>query len=266
MLRQVSFNDSLAVVLAGGFGRRLKISHPKMPKQFLNLTNRSKSILQETIERIIFLGFKNILVIGNILHQDLLNKQIGHYVGVKFFLETVSCNTGVASCVGFKYAKENNFNDVYIFPSDHYIDNLNSFRDALRMAKKKKNFVIFGVTPFQINTQYGYILHKNGVFFIEKPHTDLAKQLIRQGALWNSGIVYSNVEFANEYLLKHNPEMYNTESCYQSLSGLSFDDAVLSKTTCIEMVVLKEVSWYDMGSDESRLIVRRLKTIRSQLL
>jgi len=92
---------------------------------------------------------------------------------------------------------------MIVLPSDHYIENEKEFKETVlqgvEIANKKRGLVTIGVLPTRPETGYGYIEmgdRVNGDMptfkverFLEKPNTEVAKDLLLKGNfLWNSGM------------------------------------------------------------------------------
>ena len=134
------------------------------------------------------------------------------------------------------------------------------------------NIFVFGIKPKTPNSDYGYLLNKkinkniNKVIkFIEKPNRTLATRLIKQKALWNSGIV-----LARKDSIINNSKLYQNSLFLHCLSSLtkssqnkniielnkkffdkiipiSFDYAILEKVKEINSIKLN-ITWSDLGS------------------
>jgi len=92
---------------------------------------------------------------------------------------------------------------MIVLPSDHYIENEKEFKETVlqgvEIANKKRGLVTIGVQPTRPETGYGYIEMGDRVYgdmptfrverFLEKPNTEVAKDLLLKGNfLWNSGM------------------------------------------------------------------------------
>jgi mannose-1-phosphate guanylyltransferase len=88
---------------------------------------------------------------------------------------------------------------VCVLPSDHYVENEETLAGALRAAVRvvegqPDQVVLLGVTPEEVDTEYGWILPGPGRSgwtqpvqrFHEKPAAADAAELLLRGALWNS--------------------------------------------------------------------------------
>src|SRR4051794_14594194 len=93
---------------------------------------------------------------------------------------------------------------LVLAPSDQYIDDVDSLRNALTLADKvaisENAFVTLGVSPDKPEIGYGYLRTKidakfnSSVFqvetFIEKPDIKTAERLVNEkNVFWNSGIL-----------------------------------------------------------------------------
>ena len=89
-----------------------------------------------------------------------------------------------------------------VFPSDHYVANVEEFRNILNkaivLAQETNKLITIGIKPTFPSTGYGYInfdlqSNNNGAYdvleFIEKPDFERAKEYLKsKNYLWNSGI------------------------------------------------------------------------------
>ncbi|HEX3002266.1 MAG TPA: sugar phosphate nucleotidyltransferase, partial [Methanoregula sp.] len=99
-----------------------------------------------------------------------------------------------------------------VFPSDHILADaaLDQIRAAMPVAKKY--LVTFGVKPTSPHTGYGYIrpgkkLSVGNVVdqFKEKPDEKTAKEYVKKGYLWNSGIFLLSTDCFFAELKKYQP-------------------------------------------------------------
>lgn len=267
-------------LLAGGFGTRLwPISRKSLPKQFLCLLNKNKSIFRETLERISSIS-KNISIIGNRIHKDIINKEsdfLSNSHNLSFLFEPENKNTMPSCIISCLFAIKKITEDaiVIILPCDSFIENLDLFKDSLetgyKIAKEKNLFVTLGVNPSFPSTEYGYIggdnLLEENVFlverFIEKPNKESAIEYIKSGFLWNSGIFILPAKKFIEESFKINPKMvdlckksienYNSneiflnDQYFQEIESKSIDYGFMEKTKNLAMVK-SFFTWNDLGN------------------
>ena len=124
----------IPVILCGGKGARLwPLSRQSYPKQFLDLYgNNSKSLLQQTQERINFLSdISNPIIICNEEHRFLVAEQMRNIdISPKaIILETEGKNTAPAVALAAFKALEEDSEDslLLILSADHIIKDLNLF-------------------------------------------------------------------------------------------------------------------------------------------
>ena len=114
------------VILSGGSGTRLwPLSRACFPKQYLNLSHKSKnSLLQNTILRLS--GLKNLqqpIIICNEEHRFIVLDQLhGAHNVESIILEPFKRNT--APAITLAAVNENEDTVLLVLPSDHLIENL----------------------------------------------------------------------------------------------------------------------------------------------
>lgn len=275
----------IGMILAGGTGTRLwPFSRTMTPKQFLNLGSTHESLLQETIHRLSpILSKENILVVGSIVHEHELFRQIEQLIPdfnrKNVLLEPSSRNTAPAILWGLsRIPKEKWKEPVVILPADHLIYETDVFLDTLREGERlaKEGWIVtFGIQPDKPNTGFGYIKSgeplENGFKvdrFTEKPDLASAKKFIKSGKYsWNAGIFMATPEtLLNEYR-KHSKNMFNLffekdftcivnqdkksiKEVFTKIEPDSIDYAILEKSKKVAVITM-DVGWNDLGSWES---------------
>ena len=280
----------IPVILCGGKGSRLwPLSRQSYPKQFLDLYgNNSKSLLQQTQERINFLSdLSNPIIICNEEHRFLVAEQMRNIaISPKaIILETEGKNTAPAVALAAIKALEEDSEDslLLILSADHIIKDLNLFEKVIKKGCKfaqEDNLVTFGVIPTRPETGYGYIesevvMKKNIITaskikrFVEKPDKELAQQFLKSKKFtWNSGMFIFKTSTILRELGKYAPEVLNNceESIRKSQNDLDFvridkksfskcpnipiDIAVMEKTNS-GLVISLDAGWSDIGSWQS---------------
>ena len=268
------------VVLSGGSGTRLwPLSRAAYPKQLMPLVS-SRSLLQETIERVADPAvFASPILICNEEHRFLVAEQL-RALGRKaevIVLEPVARNTAPAVAVAAIMAKPNSL--LLILPSDHYIVEADKFRAAVATAAKAAEngaLVTFGITPMTAETGYGYIRRGPAIAgapgchrvaaFVEKPDADTAADYLAAGDyLWNSGMFLFRADRYLSELGKFEPVMLAAvkgsvagakrdldftrlaKDSFAQATSKSIDYAVMEKTKDAA-VVPAEMGWTDVGS------------------
>lgn len=275
----------IPVILSGGSGTRLwPLSRSKLPKQFLRHLDDEQTMFQRTISRIKNIdGLENPIVICNDLHKFLVFEQLEelNILESEIITEPVSRNTAPAITVAALSALLKNENSsekfvLLVLPSDHLINEIDKFYEAIEIAKIRALegiIVSFGVVPTEPYTGYGYIEMENQgkkvspiKSFSEKPQQELANKFFREGHyLWNSGMFMFKPESFIEEIKKYSIEVYNSsksslekstlENKFRMLDinsflespNISIDYALMEKTQKSEVVKL-EAFWSDLGS------------------
>jgi len=197
-----------ALVLAGGRGTRLwPLSRKYKPKQFQRLLGK-KTMLQETIERILpIFTWKDIYVATNKHYLKEVKKELPRLPRENIILEPAYRERVAAFLLFFCHLKEKDLKEpVVILPSDHLIKEKKKFCHALTIGEKfiknnPEHLLLLGEKPLFPDTGLGYIkkgklLKKvNGLKFYqvshfkEKPNLRRAKEFLKsKNYFWNVGI------------------------------------------------------------------------------
>ncbi|MGC2111144.1 MAG: mannose-1-phosphate guanylyltransferase [Candidatus Korobacteraceae bacterium] len=217
------------VILAGGRGTRFwPLSRKRMAKQLLPL-NSKKSMIQETVERLLPLAKpKQFWVITNEDLRGPIVRQLKELEKRQIVAEPVGRNTAPAiGLAAFLLAKRDPAAVIGMFPSDHVIANEKRFREDIRRAAEiaaaGANIVVIGIPPTRAETGYGYIEVTAGSQepkakrqapsaalvrrFTEKPNADVAEQFVRAGNFyWNSGMFIWGAQTLADALREHLPK------------------------------------------------------------
>lgn len=276
-----------AVILAGGIGTRLwPLSRKDKPKQFHNITDE-KTMLQQTYERVKFLGDENIYIATNEDFFEEILVQLPQVTSENIILEPALRDT--ATCIGFAATllslKDENEVMAVIY-ADHLIKDNEEFIQKLKVAekvaKKEKTLNIIEVKARYPNVNLGYV--KVGetidqiddveilefIKFTEKPDFKKAKQFIESGDyLWNTGMYVWRIDTILEKYKKNLPDTYkklmnikesigksNEEEViyknYSACEKISIDYAIMEKVNPEEVrIIPADFGWSDVGTWES---------------
>ena len=268
-------------IMAGGIGSRFwPMSRTNYPKQFLDILNTGKTLIQWTYER--YAGFipkENIFVVTSNEYTGIVQEQLPDLPAENILGEPSRKNT--APCIAyisFKLMQKDPQACLVVAPSDHLIlDNI-AFKkvslEALRFVHKHNAFITLGIKPTHPNTGYGYIQFEqhavsDNVFkvktFTEKPNLELAKTFVSSGEfLWNAGIFVwqvKNILSAFERYLPEIHELFNAEKehfntagekqaleeIYPQCTNISIDFGVMEKADNV-YVIPSSFGWSDLGT------------------
>jgi len=271
-------------IMAGGIGSRFwPMSRTNYPKQFLDILNTGKTLIQQTFERYSKLvPEENIYIITSKEYIPIVKKQLPGMRPENILGEPSKKNT--APCVAyisFKLLQKDPKANLVAAPADHIVLEPDEFiktsKKALDFVSHINAFVTLGIKPNHPNTGYGYIQHDTvpaapDVYkvktFTEKPNLELAKTFVSSGDfLWNAGIFIWKVKNIVTAFEKYLPEMYevfasekekfNTEEedaaieeIYPQCTNISIDFGIMEKADNV-YVIPASFGWSDLGAWKS---------------
>ena len=272
----------VAVIMAGGSGERFwPLSRKLRPKQLLRLTDPSKTMLQEAVDRIApLVGIENVYIAtATHLEEPIRKAKIvpdSNVIAEPDKRNTLGCLCWVAATF---QARGMGDVSVAILTADHVIESPEVFREtvdrALSLSENTDGLVTMGVIPTRPETGYGYIesgadynsFAKSVVRYREKPDIETAKQFVADGNFyWNSGMFFwTQAAFIRELNDTH-PEAVSlidqmADSLrtgkkdqavdeFRKITNMSIDYALMEKASKV-YVVKAEFPWDDVGSFDS---------------
>jgi mannose-1-phosphate guanylyltransferase len=268
------------LIMAGGIGSRFwPLSSNKKPKQFLNLIDDQRNMIQLTVDRIKEIAdSEEIFIATSENYKNDVEKYLPEIPSENISIEPMRRNT--AACIGLAalhIEEKHPEATMLILPSDHLISNneefINTIRSAAEIAEAGDNLVTIGIEPTRPETGYGYINYNQNQFkeayevnkFTEKPDLKKAIEFIKSGNyLWNSGMFVWKVKTIRKMFKKYMTELDQAleninevigtaeekEITYQEfkkLESISIDYGVMEKDDNI-YVVPGSFGWDDIGS------------------
>ena len=266
--------------MAGGVGSRFwPVSTQHFPKQFHDMLGTGETLIQKTFNRLArLIPSENIFILTNERYNDLVFEQLQGVTKRQVVLEPAMRNT--APCIlyaSLKIQKENKDAVMIVAPSDHWIEDEDTFSENVKTAfdfcESNDALMTLGITPTFPNTGYGYIEYdktstneiKSVNQFREKPDYETAKTFLDQGNfLWNAGIFMWSVKTVINTFKSNQPELfelfesgfnvYNTEfeddfirDNYGKAENISVDYAIMEKSGNV-YVIPATFDWNDLGT------------------
>ena len=268
-------------IMAGGIGSRFwPMSRTGYPKQFLDILNTGKTLIQATYDRFIqFIPPENIYIVTADSYRHIVEEQLPQLAPANILCEPSRKNT--APCIAYIAYKLQQLNanaNLICAPADHLITDEASFKniclDALHFTSHIKALLTLGIKPVNPNTGYGYIQYEpfavsDNIYkvktFTEKPDRELAKAFVASGDfLWNAGIFVwevKNIIKAFEKLLPEMHEVFDAESAafntpgeekaieriYPQCINISIDYGIMEKADNV-YVIPSSFGWSDLGT------------------
>lgn len=272
------------VIMAGGVGSRFwPMSNEDRPKQFLDILGKGRTLIQLTLDRFAeLIPMENVWVVTGERYADITREQLPEIPESNILLEPCRRNTAPCICyVSWKIKKLNPMANIVVTPADHYVEDINGFKEAvgeaMEFTAETDAIVTLGVKPTHPETGYGYIKadlafsssRKKHVFrvdgFKEKPDLKTAEAYISEpNYLWNSGIFVWSVSTIVNAFRVYQPTMskgfealakvFGTaeereaiNAFYEKCESISVDYAIMENA---EEVFVRpiDVGWSDLGT------------------
>lgn len=273
--------NNYVAIMAGGIGSRFwPMSRTTLPKQFLDILNTGKTLLQSTYDRFIkFIPNENIYIVTaeeyiSIVQQQLPDLPAGNIIWEPERKNTAPC----VALISIKLKKLNPDANLIVAPSDHLILDEKNFEEtclqALSFTANNNAFVTLGIKPTYANTGYGYIQFEkvaaeNNIHpvkrFTEKPNLKDATEFFNSGSyLWNGGIFIWKANDIIEAFRNFMPAMFDVFICgaaelntpkekeaikhiYKYCESVSIDYAIMEKAKNV-FVIPSDFKWSDLGT------------------
>lgn len=269
--------DMWAVVFAGGIGSRFwPLSTPERPKQLLALVSE-RSLIAETVARLApHIPPQRVLILTSRDIAEAIAGAIPEVPPENVLVEPRPLGTAAALAVGAQAVSRRAGDQALVcamhadlavaFPELFHA----TLRNAGALALREGALVAIGIRPTRAETSFGYLLPGESLLpggiakgrpcrvraFVEKPGELRAEDLLREGALWHSGIVLATAgNFLGE-LQEHTHELSPGMEALKAgdtarFSGLiqsaSIERGLLERTDHL-LVTPGEFGWDDVGT------------------
>jgi mannose-1-phosphate guanylyltransferase len=281
-----------AIVLAGGEGTRVRSFLKQLCggsglKQFSTIIGE-RSMLRCTLDRVErLIPAERILIVVGAHHREEVEKQLKHWPRQNIIFQPVNRDTAPGILLPLAHITDRDPEaTIVVFPSDHFVLDEQRFIGAVGMALEDSRvnpgkMVLLGMTPQAgEETEYGYIKvarrSANGAArpvagFVEKPPLPRAKELIQQGALWNTMVFAAHNATLWEMVKQTAPVLYHAfrlvqitlhtvhsnrilDQVYESISTVNFSSAICQPlASWLRVLPVADVGWSDLGTARSIL-------------
>lgn len=273
--------NTYVAIMAGGIGSRFwPMSRTGYPKQFLDILNHGRTLIQSTFDRFAqFIPVENIYVVTSQQYEHIVSEQLPDIRPENILCEPSRKNT--APCVAYicyKLYQLDPKSNLICAPADHIVTDNTAFTkvslEALDFTAKHSALLTLGIKPTGPNTGYGYIQHEEHAVsdniykvktFTEKPDLQLAKTFIASGDfLWNAGIFVWQPKTIIQAFEKYLPEIHELfysekddlnndneraaiERIYPQCVNISIDYGIIEKADNV-YVIPSSFGWSDLGT------------------
>jgi mannose-1-phosphate guanylyltransferase len=271
-----------------------------VPKQFCSL-NGGASLLEETLNRAhAFTAAHRTILVVAAEHRPFWHQTQNRVPRENMLVQPANRGTANGILLGLSAILDRDPDaSVTVLPSDHYVAKEDVLRRsisrALAVAEQgaDENAVHFlGIAPETADPELGYIVRGeprvDGSFaiarFVEKPSQDVANDLLRRRALWNSFILVARARALASLIAQRSPaevaafaEVWRAtggpqteaalERLYAELPEIDFSRGVAEGATApLRVVPVPYCGWSDLGTPKrvadclERLGARRIAT------
>jgi mannose-1-phosphate guanylyltransferase len=264
------------IIIAGGAGTRLwPLSTSTFPKQFLEIDDSGRSLLQHTYDRVA-LRSDSVYIVSSQPVAEITASQLPE---IKDNIVVEPSRRGVANALflGLRRLELDGIPDdepLFIIWSDHLIRDVKAFTEcvdtALSAVASGANLVQFGIVPTHASTGLGYI--KKGsrselgdkLFEIDdfkyQPDQQTANDYFSSGQyLWNAGYFITTASYIKAEIKRESPDSYKDLTAIlttnnSELSGVydnlnvSLLDHVLNEKMKNALTIACTFDWMDVGN------------------
>lgn len=287
-------SDRWAIILAGGDGTRLRsltraITGDDRPKQFCPIL-RNETLMDQTRRRVsLAIESDQTLLSLTETHKEFYAPLVANLPAENLVVQPSNLGTGPGILYSLlRLSIMAPSATVAFFPSDHYFADDQTFMShvdsAFRAVKARPEMlVLLGMEADRPEVEYGWIEPAPSILtplggaisrvrrFWEKPSRNVAKELMKQGFLWNSFVMVGRVDAFLLMIRRAAPKLYKAfetvipslgtaaeyeaiHTLYSSIQPSNFSHEVLSvRAEDLSVLPVRNVGWSDWG-DPSRVL------------
>jgi mannose-1-phosphate guanylyltransferase len=276
-----------SIVLAGGDGSRLSqitggVKGRAVPKQYCSLMGGA-SLMRQALRRARSVaGPDRTTLVVAAEHHRWWSVELADLPSVNVIVQP--CNRGTACGILLPLRQvlaRDPDATVVVLPSDHVVADEPVLLAAITAAaenihREPDRLVLLGIEPEGPDTGLGWIAPRSAERlpvsavsqFVEKPTRERAKELVREGALWNSFIfamraseLFALFDWALPWLTKMfdehladpagGPAAARLSRLYERLPVVDFSRAILQEAGAdMRVVAVPPCGWNDVGTPE----------------
>lgn len=283
-----------AVILAGGEGARLQsltrfVSGDDRPKQFCPLLGGKTLLAQTRLRTARGIARDRTLLVLTRPHKPFYAEELAELPSIRMVVQPL--NRGTLPAILWTLLRLVRLDEralVAFFPSDHYYSDEARFMagvaSALEIAEADPRFLILlGAEPKHAEVEFGWIEPGEAIVnrfsypltrvkrFWEKPASQVAQELMKQGCLWNTFVMVGRALTFLETIQSAAPDLYRIfasvlkqsrpenearmmGAIYDRLATIDFSREILAASTeRLAVLSLGDPGWSDLG-DPRRVI------------
>lgn len=274
-----------AIVLAGGSGLRLQSlttgrDGTPVPKQYCSL-NGDRTLLGDAVGRAgRIVEPDRVVAVVAAEHRRFWESELGSLASDHVVVQPQNRGTAAGILLPLlSILSRDQSALVALLPSDHHVENEAVLAASLRLAmqlvaRDSTRILLLGIHPEFASSDYGWIVPVAGAArrravgrFVEKPEPDIARRLMRSGALWNSFLMVGSARALVTLYARRMPALLCAladawarplserdgaiEALYGALPSADFSrDLLQGSEDWLDVLEVPPCGWTDLGTPD----------------